>query len=836
MSNAMYNKMWHQTQEALSSLLDNESQKMMKPQRNQVFIFQMLATFYIKYVQIFRNLENVYDQIVHPQKRMLIRKILDGVMGRILELKNEMVELELTEFHYFDDILQDLKLIPQQLDIPIPKYFLKEKLEVIKGREKILAQLLADSGLGMTEKKYPVKPIPLEEAVKLIQVAERARQGRLRAMFMKQIYLQEYRAKQARLLGERVADVGTAALCIQKVWRGFHQCKRTEREREEEMIFLGMNPPPLFNEVSAALIQADRVTHLRDKVQVKHEEEYRDALVTIKDDLKLIEGPNIKENLQDQIRRWFIECRHLTGTFPDYPKEEEGGSAIIFSNKTRQQVIEDIIASQEEEEKNKKKKKEEKPKKGKKGKEKKETKEKNKEEGEGWKMSPSVFLHMMEEGNNVYKDLWKNKDESWNVPQGYDPELIKEDKRKELESEIRLQVDELMRQELKNLKLAVNREKELSGKTGRRKGSKKKNKKEKGKKWKVGKKDKDPTADRTIESLYKELVEEGLLIQALKVNLSDYIGEYSYLGTTLRQMSTEPMPSLLDVRQLITLYGILPLGSEAVHEKAPSVKSLLLAGPSGVGKKLLVHAICTETGANLFNLSAANIAGKYPGKNGLQMMLHVVLKVARQLQPSVVWIGDTEKTFYKKVPSAERKMEPKRLKKQLPKILKLLKPDDRILIVGTTQRPFDAELQPFCKVYQKIILVPRPDYASRYVLWKEIIQRNGGVITGALSISCLAKISDGFTQGHIVQVVKEVLTERRIRQQSHKPLTALEFVTSLTSMSPVYQEEEESFKDWYAKTPMGKKRALALKGDNKENEKDKGKEKEKKGKKEKKKK
>ncbi|KAM9084228.1 dynein regulatory complex protein 11 isoform 1-T1 [Megaptera novaeangliae] len=836
MSNAMYNKMWHQTQEALNSLLDKESQKMMKPQRNQVFIFQMLATFYIKYVQIFRNLENVYDQIVHPQKRMLIRKILDGVMGRILELKNEMVELELTEFHYFDDILQDLKLIPQQLEIPIPKYFLKEKLEVIKGREKILAQLLADSGLGITEKKYPVKPIPLEEAVKLIQVAERARQGRLRAMFMKQIYLQEYRAKQARLLGERVADVGTAALCIQKVWRGFHQCKRTEKEREEEMIFLGMNPPPLFNEVSAALIQADRVTHLRDKVQVKHEEEYRDALVTIKDDLKLIEGPNIKENLQDQIRRWFIECRHLTGTFPHYPKEEEGGSAIIFSNKTRQQVIEDIIASQEEEEKNKKKKKEEKPKKGKKGKEKKETKGKNKEESEGWKMSPSVFLHMMEEGNNVYKDLWKNKDESWNVPQGFDPELIKEDKRKELESEIRLQVDELMRQELKNLKLAVNREKELSGKTGRKKGSKKKNKKEKGKKWKVGKKDKDPTADRTIESLYKELVEEGLLIQALKVNLSDYIGEYSYLGTTLRQMSTEPMPSLLDVRQLITLYGILPLGSEAVHEKAPSVKSLLLAGPSGVGKKLLVHAICTETGANLFNLSAANIAGKYPGKNGLQMMLHVVLKVARQLQPSVVWIGDTEKTFYKKVPSAERKMEPKRLKKQLPKILKLLKPDDRILIVGTTQRPFDAELQPFCKVYQKIILVPRPDYASRYVLWKDIIQRNGGVITDALSISCLAKISDGFTQGHIVQVVKEVLTERRIRQQSHKPLTALEFVTSLTSMSPVYQEEEESFKDWYAKTPMGKKRALALKGDNKENEKDKGKEKEKKGKKEKKKK
>uniref|UniRef100_A0A8C2VD40 IQ motif containing with AAA domain 1 n=1 Tax=Chinchilla lanigera TaxID=34839 RepID=A0A8C2VD40_CHILA len=816
----MYNKMWHQTQDALNALLDTESQNIIEPQRNQVFVFQMLATFYIKYVQIFRNLENVYDQIVHPQKRILIRKILDGVMGRILELKNDMVELELTEFHYFDDILQDLKLAPQQLDIPIPKYFLREKLEAIKGREKMLEQILADSGLHVPDMKITAKPIPLEEAVKLIQIAERARQGRLRALFMKQIYLQEYRAKQARLLGEQVADAGAAALRIQKVWRGFHQCKKTEREREEEMVFLGMNPPPRFDEVSPTITQAEKVNHLRNEVQMKHEEHYREALVTIKNDLKLIEGPDIKENLQDQIRHWFIECRNLTGTFPNYPDAEDGGSAIIFSNKTPEQVIEDILTNQDDEEKNKKKKK--KKEKPKKEKEKKVAKEKPKvknlygekaspEEDEEWKMSPSVFLQSLQEGNSLYKDMWMNKDESWNFPQDYDPELIKQEKRKELESEIRVQVDELMRQELKNLKLAVNKEMELPVKEGRRKGKK----------------------VRTIESLYRELVEEGLLIQSLKVNLSDYIGEYSYLGTTLRHLAIEPMPSLLDVRQLITLYGILPLGSPTVHEKAPLVKSLLLAGPSGVGKKMLVHAICTETGANLFNLSAANIAGKYPGKSGLQMMLHVVFKVARQLQPSVVWIEDTEKTFYRKVPHAEKQNEPKRLKKQLPKILKLLQPDDRILIVGTTQRPFDAELQSFCKVYEKIILVPRPDYASRYVLWKQIIQRKGGILTKALNISCLAKVTDGFTQGHIVEVVKDVLTERRIRQQVRKPLTAGEFITAITSMNPVYKEEEDCFKDWYAKTPLGKRRALSLTAGGKEKDKDKGR---KKGKKEKKKK
>ncbi|ELK14365.1 IQ and AAA domain-containing protein 1 [Pteropus alecto] len=509
--------------------------------------------------------------------------------------------------------------------------------------------------------------------------------------------------------------------------------------------------------------------------------------------------------------------------------------------------------------------------------------------------------------------MWKDKDESWNFLQDYDPELIKEEKRKELESEIRLQVDELMRQELKNLKLAVNREKELLAKTGKKKGGKKAKKKKKGKKGKKGK-DKDLTADRTIESLYKELVEEGLLIQALKVNLSDYIGEYSYLGTTLRHLSIEPMPSLLDVRQLIALYGVLPLGSAAVHENAPLVKSLLLAGPSGVGKKMLVHAICTETGANLFNLSAANIAGKYPGKSGLQMMLHVVLKVARQLQPSVVWIGDTEKTFYKKVPNAERtspgpgaamsighpcsKSDTKCQGQQLhlwrnpggvtaalhritrppqdstyPSLHPKGSPDPKGPRIPKAPRHEGGEPPaekpracrdppgpgPRQKQYlgrlttgwlagfqvtpeKQLMRSDSPLWTSRpvgekpLVLWKQIIQRHGGVVTNALNVSCLAKVTDGFTQGHIVQVVKGVLTERRVRAQTHKPLVALEFIPALSSMSPVYQEEEETFKDWYAKTPMGKKRALALKGENSGKAKDKGKKKGKEGKKEKKKK
>ena len=48
--------------------------------------------------------------------------------------------------------------------------------------------------------------------------------------------------------------------------------------------------------------------------------------------------------------------------------------------------------------------------------------------------------------------MWQTRNEADNFPQKHDTELIKEEKRKEVEEEVRFQVDELMRAELKNLK------------------------------------------------------------------------------------------------------------------------------------------------------------------------------------------------------------------------------------------------------------------------------------------------------------------------------------------------------------------------------------------------
>ncbi len=99
----------------------------------------------------------------------------------------------------------------------------------------------------------------------------------------------------------------------------------------------------------------------------------------------------------------------------------------------------------------------------------------------------------------------------------------------------------------------------------------------------------------------------------------------------------------------------------------------MITGPRGTGKKTLVHAACTETGAIMFDISPSNLIGKYPGKAGLNMLLHMVFKVngsvymllrkismtvffqvAKLWPPAVVYIGECERTFMKKIPKTDK--------------------------------------------------------------------------------------------------------------------------------------------------------------------------------------
>jgi hypothetical protein len=62
----------------------------------------------------------------------------------MLELKNELVDLELTDFNYNDSVLIEQNLTPCEAEVIVPKYFLRERETEIAARKEIMAKIIED--------------------------------------------------------------------------------------------------------------------------------------------------------------------------------------------------------------------------------------------------------------------------------------------------------------------------------------------------------------------------------------------------------------------------------------------------------------------------------------------------------------------------------------------------------------------------------------------------------------------------------------------------------------------------------------------------------------------
>lgn len=70
-----------------------------------------------------------------------------------------------------------------------------------------------------------------------------------------------------------------------------------------------------------------------------------------------------------------------------------------------------------------------------------------------------------------------------------------------------------------------------------------------------------------MESLYAELVSNGIIQKSLPIHIHDYLGAFNFLGATLNKAGILADPSFSQIRNAITEYCILPLGSAYLHEK-----------------------------------------------------------------------------------------------------------------------------------------------------------------------------------------------------------------------------------------------------------------------------
>eukprot|EP00927_Polykrikos_kofoidii_P073274 TRINITY_DN6931_c0_g2_i1.p1 TRINITY_DN6931_c0_g2~~TRINITY_DN6931_c0_g2_i1.p1 ORF type:complete len:859 (+),score=195.27 TRINITY_DN6931_c0_g2_i1:130-2706(+) len=816
MSHATYQMKWTECMQELMEQVQIEYLPAEAAENGQYFEpgFQHFALLYIKYLQIYRKLEDCHDQMVHPQKRRSIKKVLKSTIVRILELKQQLIfynPRHRNRFVALDEVLTDLKLNPETVEWRVPRYFLddKECKEEIQDKKDKIDHWLTVFNMNLEastliDQKDPFDiGLSTDQAVERIQKNERGRMGinklNLVIDWRRDSQRKEERQRRQAERGESGQDdllevQVLAATRIAAHWKRKADRKRFLRMVQDEFEFLGMQPK---RSDTKQMMPADmnQAREHRKRMQVDADEAYEKALNEQLEWLHEKKGADIKAYLLEERRQWILDYSQQPEKGLKFPAEFDE----FYQRFDKEEEVED--AGKDAKGKGKDAKgKDAKGKDGKDGKKGKDAKGKVVEEEQPHDVGPSAVVQQFVEHINQYSEMWENRDESENFDQRHDVELARKQVFPIVEAELRAVVDELMKEELANLKVLFAEAKKKKPNKGGKKGPKPP-KPPKQKKWcpAVG-----TVSNR--EDCMPDLIEMGVLKKIKPCHLEDFWGEYNYLGAMQRSHFPHcPQPSAQMIRSLIVEHCVLPLAAPDLRQKAPEslvARSLLLYGPKGTGKSMLARAIATETGATFFDLSPAVIDGKSTqGKLGSSLLIYKVFLCAQDMAPSVVYIDQIDQVFQlQKKKKGGDANSPVRIKKDLIAAIKQVKrgpestEQDRILFIGCSSKPYveTVDSKELLLAFDEKIWVNFPEYGSRVMLWKKFMEQHKVPVDRTnIKLSTLASVSEYFSAGAIKQTVDRVLTTRRVQKLDDRPLKETEFVGPLSRTSMYAREGQD---------------------------------------------
>lgn len=161
---------------------------------------------------------------------------------------------------------------------------------------------------------------------------------------------------------------------------------------------------------------------------------------------------------------------------------------------------------------------------------------------------------------------------------------------------------------------------------------------------------------------------------------------------------SQPDPSIQEVRNYLVENIAIPMGSPYVRENVDRMNYFHFFGPHGSGKTMAIRALQTELDAMVVDLSPSTVESKYPDKASTAKMLYMAFTVAKEYQPSIIYIDEIDEIFKagkkkkKKKAIGDAPAGPSfvRLKKPLTafKKAKYLAKEDRVVVISCTAKPW----------------------------------------------------------------------------------------------------------------------------------------------------
>jgi SpoVK/Ycf46/Vps4 family AAA+-type ATPase len=236
-------------------------------------------------------------------------------------------------------------------------------------------------------------------------------------------------------------------------------------------------------------------------------------------------------------------------------------------------------------------------------------------------------------------------------------------------------------------------------------------------------------------------------------------------------------------------------------------RGLLLFGPPGCGKTLLAAAVANEIEAQFIQIDPANIMSKWLGaaEQNVAKVFGGARRTAVGGKPVIIFMDEVDSILGVHTNEVGGEV---RMRNQFLKEMDGLQDKGKnyhLYVVAATNKPWDLDWA-FIRRFQKRIMVPLPDYATRLQMFE--INSAQLEMTPDVDFHILTQLTEGYS-GSDIKDICQVVRQEVIRElfesgaaenttAKPRPLSMTDFKRSISNRKPsVSKEMIKEYDKWF---------------------------------------
>lgn len=241
-------------------------------------------------------------------------------------------------------------------------------------------------------------------------------------------------------------------------------------------------------------------------------------------------------------------------------------------------------------------------------------------------------------------------------------------------------------------------------------------------------------------------------------------------------VSFEDIGALEDTKESLQELVMLPLRRPDLFKGGllKPCRGILLFGPPGTGKTMLAKAIANEAQASFINVSMSTITSKWFGED--EKNVRALFTLAAKVSPTIIFVDEVDSMLGQRNRAGEHEAMRKIKNEFMTHWDGLLsRPDQKILVLAATNRPFDLD-EAIIRRFERRIMVGLPSVQNRELIMRRLLSKEK--VDEGIDYKELATMTEGYSGSDLKNLcttaayrpVRELIQKERKKELEKKKL------------------------------------------------------------------